>query len=151
MNFPFDTESDFGVNYGGFGDRDYSKAFEFDPTPINQYSYNRENTSESGNSFDRILEALGKASAFKSMSSGTGSTAGATTGGGNTGTFQKISDVASVYIPPPKQKITGGTSGGLGSAIGGIAGTALGLIPGVGPIAAGLLPKVGSTVGGLFG
>jgi hypothetical protein len=152
----FDYDKNDG--YGGFSVDDsgsfnvpgLSGSGALSPGGMNQYldvSYARQN---SGDSLSKVFEALEKANLFKSQSSGTGT--GSSTSTGNGGTFQKISDTASVYFPPPRQKITGGSSGGgLGSAIGGIAGTALSLIPGVGQVGAALLPKVGSTVGGLFG
>jgi len=152
----FDYDKNDG--YGGFSVDDsgsfnlpgLSGSGALSPGGMNQYldvSYARQN---SGDSLSKVFEALEKANLFKSQSSGTGT--GSSTSTGNSGTFQKISDTASVYFPPPRQKITGGSSGGgLGSTIGGIAGTALSLIPGVGPIGTALLPKVGSTLGGLIG
>jgi len=141
---------DFGGNDTGIFDNpsfDYDRTGEFELPGLSGTGLLGRSRSSGGiNSISKVLDALNKANAYKSQSgSGTSST-------GSGGTFQKIDDNLSIYFPPPRQKITGGTSGGgLGSAIGGIAGTALSLIPGVGPIGTALLPKVGSTLGGLIG
>lgn len=145
-SFNYDKNDGYGGfsvdNSGSFDLPGLSGSGALSPGGMNQYvdaSYTRQN---SGDSLSKIFDALNKANLFKSQSSGTGT--GSTTNTGNTGTFQKISDTASVYFPPPRQKITGGTSGGgpLGGIGGGIGalGTALGVF---GP--------AGAAIGGLVG
>lgn len=145
-SFDYDKNS----GYGGFSVDDegtfnlpgLSGTGALSPGGMNRYvdsSYTRQNATDS---LSKIFEALDKANLFKSQSAATG--AGGTTSTGNGGTFQKISDTASVYFPPPRQKITGGTSGGglfggLGGGVGAL-GTALGVF---GP--------AGAAIGGLVG
>lgn len=150
----FDYDKNDG--YGGFSVDDsgsfnvpgLSGSGALSPGGMNQYldvSYARQN---SGDSLSKVFEALEKANLFKSQSSGTGT--GSSTSTGNGGTFQKISDTASVYFPPPRQKITGGSSGGgpLGGIGGGIGalGTALGVF---GPAGAAIGGLVGQGIGAL--
>lgn len=150
----FDYDKNDG--YGGFSVDDsgsfnvpgLSGSGALSPGGMNQYldvSYARQN---SGDSLSKVFEALEKANLFKSQSSGTGTGSSTTTGNG--GTFQKISDTASVYFPPPRQKITGGSSGGgpLGGIGGGIGalGTALGVF---GPAGAAIGGLVGQGIGAL--
>ena len=150
----FDYDKNDG--YGGFSVDDsgsfnlpgLSGSGALSPGGMNQYldvSYGRQN---SGDSLSKVFEALDKANLFKSQSSGTGT--GSSTSTGNGGTFQKISDTASVYFPPPRQKITGGSSGGgpLGGIGGGIGalGTALGVF---GPAGAAIGGLVGQGIGAL--
>lgn len=144
----FDTESDFGIDYGGVPSYDYGDFGSFDPERINDLTYGRYSPMSSGNSLDKIFEALNKANTYKAQSGSAPSFKGI----GQGTNVEKVGNSTYIINRAPKQKVTGGSSGGgLGSAIGGIAGTALSFIPGVGPVAQALLPKVGSTVGGLFG
>lgn len=153
----FDFDEDSG--YGGFS-VDNSGAFDLpglggsgalSPGGLNQYndvSYGDYNPLNSNSSLNKIFEALTKASAYKAQSGSAPSFKGM----GQGTNVEKVGNSTYIINRAPKQKVTGGSSGGgLGSAIGGIAGTALSFVPGVGPVASALLPKVGATVGGLFG
>ncbi len=154
MAFSFDKDSGYGGfsvdEEGTFDLPGLSGSGALSPGGINQYvdvSYGDYNPLSSGNSLNKILEALNKANAYKAQNSGGSGLRNA--GGGST--VEPIGKSTYVINRAPIQKVTGGTSGGLGSTLGGIAGTALSFIPGVGPAAGALLPKVGSAVGGLFG
>ena len=139
MDFTFDTKSDFGVDYGGVpGSYTFDDVRNINTDMINDISYG---SSDSGGSFSKILEALNKANAYKSQSS-KDPTKQVNAGGPK---VEKIDDNLSVIFRQPKQKITGGSSGGgafgsIGGAAGAL-GTALGVFGPLGPVVGGLVGK----------
>lgn len=139
MDFTFDTKSDFGVDYGGVpGSYTFDDVRNINTDMINDISYG---SSDSSGGFGRILEALNKANAYKSQSSRNPAKQ-ASAGGPK---VEKIDDNLSIIFRQPKQKITGGSSGGgpfggIGGAAGAI-GTALGVFGPLGPVVGGLVGK----------
>lgn len=143
------------ASYGGYGpDRSAIEdamrsgtyfAPDNSPNPLGPGSNidEREDSSDTFGSIGRVLEAINKATAYKTQSStGSSGTKQATTSGPS---IQKIDDNLSVIFRQPKQKITGGSSGGgpfggIGGAAGAI-GTALGVFGPLGPVVGGLVGK----------
>lgn len=138
MNFNFDTESDFGVDYGGVPSYDFGDFGGFDAERINDLSYGRYSPMSSGSSLDKIFEAINKANAFKAQSSGTATPRRNASGT----TATKIGNSATLITQAPKITRKSGGGGLFGSLGGGIGtlGTALGVF---GP--------AGAAIGGLVG
>lgn len=155
MAFTFDKDSGYGGfsidEEGAFDLPGLSGAGALSPGGINEYndvSYGDYNPLSSGNSLNKILEALNKANTYKAQNS---SGSGLRTAGSSS-TVEPIGKSTYVINRAPIQKVTGGSSGGgLGGAIGQVAGTALSFVPGIGPVAKALLPTAGATLGGLIG
>jgi len=143
----FDTESDFGVNYGGVPSFSFKDTFDLDTDRINDISYGSSGGMNAISSISKVLDALDKAKTYKAQNSSSLDSGGF----GGTTAEQIGKNLTLVTRGPKKITQTAGTSGGLGSAIGTIAGIGASFIPGVGPAVGALLPKVGGTVGGLFG
>lgn len=144
MNFNFDTESDFGVDYGGVPSYDFGDfgAFNdnriFDTESDFGVNYGRYSPMSSGSSLDKIFEAINKANAFKAQSSGTATPRRNASGT----TATKIGNSATLITQAPKITRKSGGGGLFGSLGGGIGtlGTALGVF---GP--------AGAAIGGLVG
>jgi hypothetical protein len=116
-------------------------------------SYSNYQAPGSNDWFGKGLEALNKALAYKSGSTGSSSSASrysrpqaanATVVGGGRG--------YTVFMPGQTQKTTQSSgSRGMGGALGTLAGIGISMIPGVGPAAAAAAPAAGGALGSLFG
>lgn len=142
MASTWDTESDFGVNYGGVPSYDWgSTGGGIDWNSINDMSYGSSDRSTGGDFASKALEALNKAVAYKNQSNNSGVKASS-----GSATIEQVRPDLTIITPAPKQKTTGGSGGGgllgtIGSGIG-IAGTALGVF---GPLG----PAIGALAGGI--
>lgn len=152
MNFTFDTESDFGVDYGGVPSYDFGSTSGLDTGRINDISYGSSGSSGSNviGSLGKIFEALDKAKTYKSQnSSGGNSFSSPQSSVEQVGKNMYLINRAPKKIPVGTQQSSGG--GGLFGGLGGAAG-ALGTAAGVfGPLGAPVGALVGKGIDAIFG
>lgn len=146
----WDTQSNFGVNYGGVPSYSWGSTNNMNTGLINNISYGRAGDTSGPDWLGKGLEALNKALAYKGQNS-TGSLADYRGYGSNAATATRGRGYT-MYMPGATQKSTqSGGSRGIGSAIGTIAGIGASFIPGVGAAAAAAMPAAGGALGSLFG
>ena len=148
----WDTQSNFGVDYGGVPSYNWGSTTGINTDLINDLSYGRSGSS-GPDWLGKGLEALNKAMGYKSQSAGGyGSTDRDYRGYGSNAAQVARGRGYTMYMPGATQKTTqSGGSRGIGSAIGTIAGIGASFIPGVGAAAAAAMPAAGGALGSLFG